>query len=177
MAGASARVTGGGNESLIEYTPPATGDGGQDRIRYRLRATGNRGSALATLRITVTATGPQTNTYGAYTDPPKIMALRYSADGYFPGSLGAFSISVDNTTPLVFVEDTEPGPWPGDWPPIVSCSALEFDAMWDAFANSGPPQPGFPGAYLNPGGVFTVTTAETADPTVRSLSSWSVTPP
>lgn len=55
--GATATVSGGGNESLIVYTPPPRGNGGQDRIRYRLRATGNRGSSVATLRITVTREG------------------------------------------------------------------------------------------------------------------------
>lgn len=58
LSGASASVSGNGNESLIDYTPPATGSGGQDSIRYRLRATGNRGSAIATLRINVTGTSP-----------------------------------------------------------------------------------------------------------------------
>lgn len=65
LSGASASVSGGGNESQIDYTPPATGSGGQDRIRYRLTATGARGSKIATLRINVTATGPA----GVYDEP------------------------------------------------------------------------------------------------------------
>jgi len=170
LAGASARVTGGGNESLIEYTPPATGDGGQDRIRYRLRATGNRGSALATLRITVTATGPQTNTFGPYT--AQTMGIVYASDG----TLGFFSNnSID--TQIVFVPNDQAGPWgpyPGD-PMIVACLPEDFDAIWSAFEAVGGSS--YPAAFGPPGTVFTITTSPgtgPAGPTARDLDSWGV---
>lgn len=56
--GATAVVTGGGNESLIAYTPPASGGPGQDRLRYRLTANRSRGSQTATVRINVTRPDP-----------------------------------------------------------------------------------------------------------------------
>jgi hypothetical protein len=189
LAGATAVVTGAGNESLVFYTPPATGDGGTDRIRYRLRANRSRGSQFATIRVNVTSGDTEITDYGPFDTPPIfIMTLQY-APGSLPGAIGGlfkFNLA-DSFTLVAFVDSSDPGPFPGYPPTIVACDSAQFDAMWQAFADTGNFMgPGGPiinptgdNSYLEDGGVLSITTSPgtgPAGPTVRDLDDFEVTP-